>query len=75
MNFSANRFTNRETNQIYVSLGGTTTDLEVNLTERKKKNVSLAPAIDENAWKYPGPKCSRFLHPLQNIRDDHKDSW
>ena len=26
-----------------------TTDLEVNLTEREKKNVSLAPAIDEDA--------------------------
>ena len=44
-----NRFTIRETNQIYVSLGKTTTDFEVNLTKRKKKNVSLAPAIDENA--------------------------
>jgi hypothetical protein len=73
--FSTNRFTIRKTNQIHVSLGGTTTDLEVNLTERKKKNVSLAPAIDENAWKYPGPKCSRFLNPLQNTRDDQTDSW
>ena len=59
--FSTNRFTIQKTNQIYVSLGKTTTDLEVNLTERKKKDVSLAHAIDENAWKYPGPKCSRFF--------------
>ena len=73
--FSTNRFTIRKINQIHVSLGGTTTDLEENLIEGKKKNVSLAPAIDENAWKYPGPKCSRFLNPFQNIRDDHTDSW
>ena len=46
---SINRFTFRETNQIYVRLGNPTTDLEVNLTEREKKNVSLAPAIDEDA--------------------------
>jgi hypothetical protein len=72
---STNRFTIRETNQIYVSLEKTTTDFEVNLTERKKKNVSLAPAIDENAWKYHGSKCSSFLIPLANISDDHTDSW
>ena len=46
---STNRFTFRETNQIHVRLGNKTTDLEVNLTEREKKNVSLAPAIDEDA--------------------------
>jgi hypothetical protein len=70
-----NRFSILETNQIYVSLGGTNTDLELNLIERKKTNVSLVPAFDENAWKYPGPMFSRFLHPLQNIRDDHTYSW
>ena len=47
---SNNRFTFRETNQIHVRLGNKTTDLEVNLTEgERKKNVSLAPAIDEDA--------------------------
>ena len=60
--FPINRFTIQKTNQIHVSLGKTTTDLEVNLTERKEKDVSLAPAIDEYAWKYPGPKCSRCLY-------------
>ena len=46
---SINRFTFRETNQIHIRLGNKTTDLEVNLTEREKKNVSLAPAIDKDA--------------------------
>ena len=58
---SINRFTFRETNQIYVRLGNPTTDLEVNLTEREKKKVLLAPAIDEDAYEYPGPKCSIFF--------------
>ena len=44
-----NRFTFQETNQIHVRLGDKTTDLEVNLTDGERKNVSLAPAIDEDA--------------------------
>ena len=46
---STNRFTFQETNQIHVRLGDKTTDLEVNLTDEERKNVSLAPAIDEDA--------------------------